>query len=85
MNRLKDKRISLSLIEEEYQKNPLTDDDFMYRLKEVIDDLDPLDRAILILYADEESMAKTGVKFGVSPATIYNRIKQIRQIIKDKL
>ena len=57
----------------------------MFRLKQIINELDDLDRAILIVYADEGSMAKAGKKFNVSAATIYYNIKRIRQIIKEKL
>ena len=76
---------SLQKIEEEYIGDFLKDDDRIFRLKEVINELDDLDRAILIVYADEGSMAKAGRKFNVSAATIYTNIKRIRQIIKDKL
>ena len=57
----------------------------MFKLKQIIDELDDLDRAILIIYADEGSMAKAGKKLNVSAATIYANIKRIRDIIKDKL
>ena len=76
---------SLQKIEEEYEGNILKDDDQMFKLKEIIENLDDLDRAILIIYADEGSMAKTGKKFNVSAATIYTNIKRIRQVIKEKL
>ena len=76
---------SLQKIEEEYIGDFLKDDDRIFRLKEVINELDDLDRAILIVYADEGSMAKAGSKFNVSAATIYTNIKRIRQIIKEKL
>ena len=78
-------QISLKKIEEEYEGDFLKDDDQMFKLKEIIENLDDLDRAILIVYADEGSMAKAGIKFNVSAATIYSNIKRIRQIIKDKL
>ena len=78
-------QISLSKIEEEYMGDFLKDDDQMFKLKEIIENLDDLDRAILIIYADEGSMAKTGKKFNVSAATIYTNIKRIRQVIKEKL
>lgn len=81
----KQQHISLKVIEEEYSKDPMKDDDRMYRIKEIIEGLSDLDRALLIMYADEESMAKTGKKFGVSSATICCQIKRIRDIIKDKL
>ena len=78
-------QISLQKIEEEYIGDFLKDDDQMFKLKEIIENLDDLDRAILIIYADEGSMAKAGKKFNVSAATIYSNIKRIRQVIKEKL
>ena len=78
-------QISLQKIEEEYEGDFLKDDDQMFKLKEIIENLDDLDRSILIVYADEGSMAKAGKKFNVSAATIYTNIKRIRQMIKDKL
>lgn len=77
--------ISLKKIAEEYADDIFVDDDRMYRIKQIIDELDDLDKAILIVYADEGSMAKTGKKFNVSAATIYYNIKRIRNIIKEKL
>ena len=77
--------ISLTRIEEEYADDIFVDDDQTYKLKQIIDELDDLDRSLLIVYADEGSMAKAGKKFNVSAATIYTNIKRIRNIIKDKL
>lgn len=77
--------ISLKKIEEEYVNDIFVDDDKMYKIKEIIEDLDDLDKAILIVYADEGSMAKAGKKFNVSSATIHSNIKRIRNIIKEKL
>lgn len=81
----KKQHISLKTIEEEYVNDIFIDDDRMYMIKEIIDGLDDLDKALLIVYADEQSMAKTAKKFNVSAATIHSNIKRIRQIIKDKL
>ena len=81
----KKEHISLKKIEEEYVDDIFIDDDKMYKLKQIINELDDLDKAILIVYADEGSMAKAGRKFNVSAATIYTNIKRIRQIIKEKL
>ena len=78
-------QISLQKIEEEYMGDFLKDDDQMFKLKEIIENLDDLDRALLIIYADEGSMAKAGRKFNVSAATIYSNIKRIRNLIKEKL
>lgn len=77
--------ISLKKIQEEYADDIFVDDDRMYKIKQIIDNLDDLDKAILIVYADEGSMAKTGKKFNVSSATIHSNIKRIRNIIKEKL
>lgn len=77
--------ISLKKIQEEYADDIFIDDDRMYKIKQIIDNLDDLDKAILIVYADEGSMAKTGKKFNVSSATIHSNIKRIRNIIKEKL
>ena len=76
---------SLSKIIDEYDSDIFIDDDRMYKIKQIIDELDDLDKALLIVYADEGSMAKTGKKFNVSAATIYTNIKRIRQVIKEKL
>lgn len=77
--------ISLTRIEEEYADDIFVDDDQTYKLKQIIDELDDLDKALLIVYADEQSMAKAGKRFNVSAATIYSNIKRIRNIIKEKL
>lgn len=76
---------SLKKIEEEYVSDIFVDDDQMFKLKEIIENLDDLDRSILIMYADEGSMKKAGSKFNVSAATIYSNIKRIRNLIKEKL
>lgn len=81
----KKQHTSLKKIEEEYVDDIFVDDDKMYKLKQIINELDDLDKAILIIYADEQSMAKAGKKFNVSAATIYTNIKRIRNIIKEKL
>lgn len=81
----KKQHTSLKKIEEEYVDDIFVDDDKMYKLKQIINELDDLDKALLIIYADEQSMAKAGKKFNVSAATIYTNIKRIRNIIKEKL
>lgn len=78
-------QISLSKIEEEYIGDFLKDDDQMFKLKQIIENLDDLDRSILIMFAEKGSMAKTSKLFNVSAATIFTNIKRIRQIIKEKL
>lgn len=77
--------ISYQKIAEEYSSDIFIDDDRMHRIKEIIGNLDDLDQALLIIYAEKGSMAKTGKIFNVSAATIYSNIKRIRQIIADNL
>ena len=81
----KKEHISLSKIIDEYDSDIFIDDDRIFRIKQIINELDDLDKALLIIYADEQSMAKAGKKFNVSAATIYTNIKRIRNIIKEKL
>lgn len=81
----KKEHISLQKIIDEYDSNIFIDDERMYKIKQIINELDDLDKALLIVYADECSMKKAGDKFNVSAATIYTNIKRIRQIIKEKL
>ena len=81
----KKEHISLQKIIDEYDSNIFIDDERMYKIKQIINELDDLDKALLIVYADEGSMAKAGKKFNVSAATIYTNIKRIRQEIKEKL
>ena len=81
----KKEHISLQKIIDEYDSNIFIDDERMYKIKQIISELDDLDKALLIIYADEGSMAKAGRKFNVSAATIYSNIKRIRQTIKEKL
>lgn len=77
--------ISYQKIAEEYASDIFIDTDELYRIKEIISNLDDLDQALLIIYAEKGSMAKTGNIFSVSPATIYSNIKRIRKIITDNL
>lgn len=77
--------ISYQKIAEEYASDIFIDTDELYRIKEIISNLDDLDQALLIIYAEKGSMAKTGKIFNVSAATIHSHIKRIRQIIKEKL
>ena len=78
-------RISYQKLEEEYASDIFIDDDKLYKIKEIIDNLDDLDKALLIIYSEEGSMKKAGSKFNVSAATRYSNIKRIRNIIKEKL
>lgn len=81
----KKEHISLQKIIDEYDSDIFVDNDQMFKLKQIINELDDLDKAILIMYAEKGSMAKTSKLFNVSAATIYTNVKRIRNIIKEKL
>lgn len=78
-------RISYTKIEEEYDADFLQDTEEIYRIKQIIKELDDVERAVLLIYADQGSMAKTGKILCVSPATICSHIQKIREKIKERL
>lgn len=78
-------KISLKKIYEDYEPDPLKDDEGMYVLKETIKDLSISDRAMVLLYADLGSIYKVGELLHVHPTTVYSNIKRIRELIKDKI
>lgn len=61
------------------------DDDSKVALLRAIGKLSEADRRILYLYADTESMRKTGEALGVSASTVYYIIKRIRNFILNEL
>lgn len=79
------KQIKFSAILEEYAPNELVDDEYFYNLKDIINNLPETDRAILILYADLQSMDKVAERLGVSKSTIYVNIKRIREQINEEM
>lgn len=61
------------------------DDDYMLQVKNIINDLPAPDRILLLLYSEEQSLRKVAAKLGVSSGTVHQKIKQIREIIKNRL
>lgn len=56
------------------------------KLKEIIwNDLNEIDRIIILCYAELASLQKLGNEFRVSRSAIHQRIKQIKGKIKEKL
>lgn len=75
-------------IKEEYAYNPdvmCLDDDRVRKIKYIIDNrLDAVDRTIILLYADCQSLRKVAKKVGVSHATIRTWVNKIRaKIVKE--
>lgn len=73
------------LIKEEYAYNPdimCKDDERVAKLKKIIDTkLSVVDKTIILLYADLQSLRKLGQVMGVSHATIRTEVQRIKDII----
>lgn len=76
-------------VEDEYRPDDgiFSDDDIeIHRLKHIIyDDLNETERRILLAYVELGSIQKCARLFKVSPSTIWNRIRDIKMKINNKL
>lgn len=76
-------------VEDEYRPDDgiFSDDDItIHRLKHIIyDDLNETERRILLAYVELGSIQKCAHLFKVSPSTIWNRIRDIKLKINNKL
>lgn len=62
------------------------EDEDINRLKHIVyDELDEVDKRVLLMYAELGTLEKVGKELGVSRASACLKIKQIRQQIYDKL
>jgi transposase-like protein len=59
------------------------DDDTVYWLKKAMQNLEPADRVIFLLYCELGSLRLVGKVLGVSHSIIYKNIKRIRQEMYD--
>lgn len=84
-----DIRHRLSEIKEEYKFNDdifNTDDKRAYIAKKVIfEQLNEVDRTIILLYAETGSLRKLGDILGCSHSTIRPEVNRIKEDIKDKI
>ena len=85
MSKIYKTKLTLTDISNEYLPDALQDDDEMFRLKTIIQQLSPSDRNILLLYSEEESLRHAAKKLGGSSGTRYLKILEIRDLIKKKL
>lgn len=73
------------LIKEEYAYNPdimCKDDERVAKLKKIINTkLSVVDKTIILLYADLQSLRKLGQVMGVSHTTIRTEVQRIKDII----
>ena len=78
--------VDYNILEEEFTSpNPLTDAEYIYRLKEAISSLPTADKDILLLYLDEGSYRKAGRKIGVSSSLYYNQLHKVKARLLQKI
>ena len=70
---------------EEYKPNLLEDDEEMYRIKQVVDNLQESDRIIFLLYTELRSFTALSAILGISRSSCFWTIKRIREEILKKL
>ena len=70
---------------EEYKPNILEDDEEMYRIKQVVDNLQEVDRIIFLLYTELHSFTALSTILGISRSSCFWTVKRIREEIKEKL
>ena len=70
---------------EEYKPNILEDDEEMYRIKQVVDNLQEVDRIIFLLYTELHSFTALSAILGISRSSCFWTVKRIREEIKEKL
>ena len=69
----------------EYEPNILEDDEKMYRIKQVVDNLQEVDRIIFLLYTELHSFTALSAILGISRSSCFWTVKRIREEIKEKL
>ena len=70
---------------DENKPNNLEDDEEMYRIKQVVDNLQEVDRIIFLLYTELRSFTSLSAILGISRSSCYWAVKRIREEIKEKL
>ena len=83
------KKIKITEIEDEYAPDNTIfneEDNLTYQIKNIIfNDLDVIERRIILLYAEEKSLRKTGKLLNISTSKCFQIIHTIREKIKNKL
>ena len=81
--------IDIYAILEKYKPNEdlfSDEDEYMTKLKKVIyEDLDTVDRYVILMYAECASLRALGKEIGISASAASQKINQIRRKIYDKL
>lgn len=70
---------------EEYLPDVMEDSEEMYRIKQVVDNLQEVDRIIFLLYTELRSFTALSAILGISRSSCFWAVKRIREEIKEKL
>ena len=70
---------------EEYSPNVMEDSEEMYQIKQVVDNLQEVDRIIFLLYTELHSFTALSTILGISRSSCFWTVKRIREEIKEKL
>lgn len=73
----------LDALEVEFSPDLFSDADDLYTIKSAIMQLDPFDRAVLLLYADTLSMPRVSGYLGISVSTVYHKIVDARRRLSE--
>ena len=70
---------------EEYYPNVMEDSEKIYQIKQVVDNLQEVDRIIFLLYTELHSFTALSAILGISRSSCFWTVKRIREEIKEKL
>ena len=70
---------------EEYEPDIMEDDERIYQIKQVVDNLQEVDRIIFLLYTELRSFTALSAILGISRSSCFWTVKRIREEIKRKL
>ena len=74
-------RTILKKSQEEYLPNVMTDEEEMYKLKTIVDNLPEVDRIIFLAYVELRSFTELSKVLGISRSSCFWTIKRIREEI----
>ena len=79
-------KVNINELYDEFAEVELNETDEELKLKEIIyKRLSEPDRRVLLMYAHFASLTKVGEQLGVSATAIFNKIKAIREKIKEEM
>ena len=70
---------------EEYEPDIMEDDERIFQIKQVVDNLQESDRIIFLLYTELHSFTALSTILGISRSSCFWTVKRIREEIKRRL